>query len=67
MARVQFSASAAELHAEAAAVQQLEAAVPVAVGGGPAPAQLPLHVRPQQARHGRGVSAELVLQGTTIT
>lgn len=66
LARVQLAASAAELHVEAAAVQQPEAAIPVAVRGGAPTAQLPLHVRPQQTRHGRGVSPEFLLQGATL-
>ncbi len=45
------------VHFQEPAVQQLEAQVPLAEPCRTSPPQLPLHVRPQETRHGRRMSA----------
>ncbi|XP_064437975.1 cyclin-dependent kinase 10 isoform X6 [Mirounga angustirostris] len=57
------AAAGGSVQPEEAAVQQPQTQVPVALGGWPAPAELPLHVRPQEKGNGQRWPGELVLQG----
>uniref|UniRef100_A0A8D2J094 Uncharacterized protein n=1 Tax=Varanus komodoensis TaxID=61221 RepID=A0A8D2J094_VARKO len=57
------AAAGEPVHPAQAALQQPEAQIPLAVRGGPPPAQLPLHVRPQKKSHGQRLPGELLLQG----
>ncbi|XP_058384555.1 cyclin-dependent kinase 10 isoform X8 [Diceros bicornis minor] len=61
------AAAGQPIQPEEAAVQQPQAQVPVALRRRPAPAQLPLHVRPQEKGNSWGLPGELLLQGEAPT
>ncbi|KAM6117946.1 cyclin-dependent kinase 10 isoform 3-T3 [Pterocles gutturalis] len=57
------AAAGESVHAAEATLQQPQAQVPLVVGGRAATAQLPLHVRSQEAGNGKRLPGELLLQG----